>query len=93
MSGVTLASLRNGKNLTQRELAEKLDVSLSAIAMYETGARIPSLKQAKKIASFFGKPVEAIIFGHSAHEMQAKQIGVAIDEQSATIEPEPKPAA
>lgn len=74
MYAITLAELRNQKNLTQRELARHLNLSISAIAMYETGARAPSLKQAKKIALFFEKPIEAIIFGQSAHEMRAEVI-------------------
>ena len=50
MDGVTLASLRKKEELTQRELALKLKISSSAIAMYETGARAPSLQKAKEIA-------------------------------------------
>ena len=83
MSGVTLASLRGLEGLTQRQLAEELNVSPSAIAMYETGERTPSLHLAKRIAQYFKVPVEAIIFGHGAHDEQASQ---ATDEQAATSE-------
>lgn len=56
-----LAELRG--DMTQRELAKKLDLTPSAIAMYETGERTPPLEKAKKIAAFFGVPVESIKFG------------------------------
>lgn len=58
----TLSELRKGKNITQKELAKALKVSVSTIAMYEIGERTPSLKKAKKIADFFGVPIESIDF-------------------------------
>ena len=65
---ITLAELRSKNNLTQKELAEGLGVSISSIAMYEIGARIPSLKKAKQIAGYFKVPIEEInFFNQSAH--------------------------
>lgn len=83
MSGVTLADLREQRNLTQRELAKKINVASSAIAMYETGERTPSLNKAKEIAQFFKVPVEAIIFGNLAREMRAKNNNSSSDPNSA----------
>jgi putative transcriptional regulator len=75
----TLAELRNGKGLTQRELASKLssidpniNFSSAAIALYELGLRTPSLQKAKMIARYFGVPVEEIFFGPDACEEQAR---------------------
>lgn len=68
MRETTLADLRNGKGMTQRNLAKSLSISPGTVAMYEVGARTPSLEMAKRIARFFGVPVEAIIFGQGAHE-------------------------
>ena len=73
----TLAEFRNKKGLTQRALAARLskiekDINFSpaAITLYELGLRTPSLQKAKLIARYFGVPVEDIIFGPSACEMQ-----------------------
>ncbi|WP_432408425.1 helix-turn-helix domain-containing protein [Wukongibacter sp. M2B1] len=62
-----LRELRRERKLTQRELGEKIGISMSSIAMYETGDRIPSLKKAKKIAKFFQIPLEEISFGESVN--------------------------
>lgn len=68
---MTLKELRKRDNLTQRQLAKKLQISVSSIAMYETGERIPQLRKAKAIADFFGVQVESIFFSNNAHEMRA----------------------
>lgn len=64
-----LAELRG--DMPQRELAKQLDITASAISMYETGERTPSLEKAKKIAAFFGVPVESIKFGKDARMARA----------------------
>lgn len=66
-----LAELREKRNMTQEQLANALGMSTSAIAMYETNKRIPTLKRAKKIAEFFGVPIEYIFFKINTHEMRA----------------------
>ena len=58
----TLSELRKEKNMTQKELAKALNLSVSAIAMYEIGKRTPCLKKALEIAGFFGVPIESIDF-------------------------------
>lgn len=60
---IGLAELRARKKLTQKGLASALGLSKSAIGMYESGKRTPRLPIAKKIARFFGVPVENISFG------------------------------
>lgn len=58
----TLADLRRENRISQRELAKKLNMSSGAIAMYESGKRIPPLVKAIKIAELFNIPVENIDF-------------------------------
>jgi len=70
----TLAELRREKGFTQRELAEKLGLNASTIAMYETGDRTPYLDTAIKIAQLFSVPVESIIFGQKLREMRARTL-------------------
>jgi len=48
--GVNIKRLREEKNITLRELAEKLHVSASFISQVETGKATPSLSSLKNIA-------------------------------------------
>lgn len=48
-----LKTLRGIKGLTQKDLAETLNVAQGAVAMWETGKRTPDLEMVKKIAAFF----------------------------------------
>lgn len=69
----TLASLREGRNMSQRELAKALGLAQSTIAQYETGERMPDLPRVRQIAKFFGVAVEEIFFAREAHDMRARQ--------------------
>ena len=55
-----LAELRG--NMTQKALAEKLHVSLSALGKYERGERTPRDNVKKRIAAYFGKTVQEIFY-------------------------------
>lgn len=57
---VKLTCLRGEKS--REQVAKDLGISVSAVAMYETGARIPRDEIKKKIATYYGVSVEAIFF-------------------------------
>ena len=48
-----LKYFREREGLTQRELAEKLQMSAGAIGMYESGKRHPNFEDEEAIADFF----------------------------------------
>ena len=52
--------LRTCKNVTQEELAEKVQVSRQTIIAIEKGNYTPSILLAIKLANFFNIPVEKI---------------------------------
>lgn len=57
-----LKELREGKGLTQVQLAEILNISKSAIANYESGLREPKDNRLwKKIASYFNVTVDYLM--------------------------------
>lgn len=47
---------------SRETVASALNISVSALAMYETGARIPRDETKKKIASYYKKSVQEIFF-------------------------------
>lgn len=48
-----LKQLRNGMNLSQKQIAEKLGITRSAYANYEQGTREPDFETLKKICFLF----------------------------------------
>ena len=58
--GQKLALLRGNKTLA--EVANDLRISKSALAMYETGRRIPRDQIKIRIAEYYGKSVAYIFF-------------------------------
>lgn len=56
----TLVSLRGDK--TQKKVATDLGISISALAMYEQGRRIPRDEIKIMIANYYGKSVQEIFF-------------------------------
>jgi putative transcriptional regulator len=59
-----LRVLRAERNLSQADLAEKLDVSRQTVNAIETGRYDPSLPLAFKIAALFGIRIEEIFSPH-----------------------------
>lgn len=51
-----LRDLRIARDITQQELAKRLDMSQGNIANYESGRNLPSLGALHKIAHFFNVP-------------------------------------
>lgn len=56
-----LKELRQNLGYTQSKLAEKLNISRSAIAMYETNASEPDFELTAHIADFFGVSIDYLL--------------------------------
>lgn len=59
--GNALCSLREAKGMTQKELAQLLDVSDKAVSKWENGQAIPRINVLEKIAEVFDTSVEDLI--------------------------------
>ena len=59
--GKRIAALRSSKGLNQKQLAEKLNISPSAIGMYEQGLREPGLALIVEIAKILSVTVCIIL--------------------------------
>jgi len=66
--GGTLKGLREKRGETMEELSNAINVSPSAIAMYESGRRIPRDEIKIKIAEHFSRTVESIFYQKKQHD-------------------------
>jgi len=66
-----IAQLRKQLRLTQADLAEKLGVGVSTVAMWESGKRTPSFKLLNDLSDIFDKTIEFIL-GTSDDDSSAK---------------------
>ena len=63
--GQRIRALRGAES--QQSLADRLEISKSALAMYERGERIPRDEVKVKIAAHFEKSLESIFFAENEH--------------------------
>ena len=72
---LTLKRLREEKEMTQAELGKALEISPSAIGMYEQGRRTPDIPTLKKIASYFNVSLDYLLGNSPAKAAQPKPTG------------------
>ena len=61
MFALRLKELRENKGLSQKQLANKLDVSQSTVGMWESKKREPNFSTTEKIANFFGVSIDYLL--------------------------------
>ena len=71
-----LKSLRKQSNLTQKELAQKIGISLSAVSMYECGNREPDFETLEAIADYFNVNMNYLLGKEPASSPRAVKIPV-----------------
>jgi transcriptional regulator with XRE-family HTH domain len=59
--GRKIAMLRKEKNLTQMELADKLNISYQAVSNWERGETMPDISKLPEIAQIFNIPIDEIL--------------------------------
>ena len=68
-----LSSLRKKHNMTQNDLAQKLNYSDNAISRWEHGEVTPSIETLQQIASIYNVPLRAIIESDAVKEANTSQ--------------------
>jgi transcriptional regulator with XRE-family HTH domain len=61
--GDNLKRIRNQKNISQGELADKLKMHASHISRYENGATAPSIEVLKKMSSALQVSADELLYG------------------------------
>ena len=59
--GAAISDLRKERNISQKELAAYLHVSIGTISNYENGVRYPDLEKVCKLADFFDVSVDYLL--------------------------------
>ena len=72
--GAFLKELRKEKDLTQEDLAEKLNVSGRTVSRWETGANMPDISLLVELAEFYGVSIPEIINGERKSETMIEEV-------------------
>lgn len=59
--GEILAELRQDKGLLQKDIANIINVSVSTVSNYETGAHFPDVEGLMKLADYFNVPLDYLL--------------------------------
>ena len=70
MLGARIAALRRGAGLSQAELAGQLQISASAMGMYEQGRREPSAQMLVALARVLGVSTDYLLTGIPAPDQR-----------------------
>lgn len=63
--GERMRELREGKGLTQEQMADRLNIARSLVVRYEQGTRWPTLLTAGEIARELGTTVDYLLKGEA----------------------------
>lgn len=73
MLGQRIKDLRTEKGLSRKELSEMLNVSLSAVGLWETNQRTPNTEILLKLSSIFSVSIDELL-RESTQDQQEKNI-------------------
>ena len=63
--GEKISSLRGAANMSQGDLAEKLNVSRQSISKWETDASVPELDKLIRMSEFFEISLDELVYGRA----------------------------
>lgn len=78
MLGARIAALRRSAGWSQAELAKRLQVSPSAIGMYEQGRREPAAELLIAMANTFSVSTDYLLTGRTETVQEAKTVDLAV---------------
>lgn len=63
MLQISLAAARVNAEMTQEQVAEKMNVDRSTVRRWEKGDKIPGYDESKKLSQLYNMPLDYIFFG------------------------------
>lgn len=83
--GAYLKKLRNEKNLTQEELAEKFGVTRRSVSRWETGNNLPDIDVLIEMSDFYNVELKNLIQGEINNmENNEKETAILVDDYNKT---------
>lgn len=76
--GKNIKMLREERNMTQDEMAEKLFVTRQTVSNYETGRSRPDVEMLTKIAEVLGVDANTVIYGSEPQQLQWEKRRLAV---------------
>jgi len=83
--GQRISELRKKRNMKQSDLAERLRVSTSTIAMWETGKRDPDTEKLNELASIFNVTTDYLLGRNEVQNIPIENIAVTKTEKDFLI--------
>jgi transcriptional regulator with XRE-family HTH domain len=71
---IALKKLREEKRMTQAELSKALEISPSAIGMYEQGRRVPDVSTLKKIFAYFNVSIDYLLGNSTSKDIHVSNV-------------------
>ena len=72
--GEYISKLRKDKNMTQQELADKLNVTDRAIGNWENGRRLPDISLMKELCEVFDITIDELLYGGEVKMEKQKEL-------------------
>ena len=85
--GENIRTYRRNKGLSQKELAEKLELSEITIRRYEKDLHIPSIETLNKMADIFNTTVNQILMDETRKKLFEESLNKAVDHIVEDIRP------
>src|SRR5262245_35482208 len=74
----TLSAARNERGLTQTELAERCQLKRQQINYFESGVRVPSLKQLFQISRALDLPLQRLLSGTNQPGSEVREMAIEL---------------
>lgn len=78
MIGLRIKELRKQRKLTQKQLADRINVDCSAVTKWETGKANPDFEKQQLLADIFGVSVDYLLGRANSTQTEAKPKGIRI---------------
>ena len=86
--GQILKQLRSETGLNQKELADKIDISRSSIAMYETDQRTPDYETINALSDFFKVSADYLLGRTNIRNYEENTIAAHMDDRTEQLSEE-----